>query len=829
MKTYFRTSDWLLLAAGIVGIYYFAASYNKTYPESALRGMISREDSWKKAEQTVFSGKLLTPASMDSFQLNARIRVDQTQVQYLQETYGLEEANRIMSEEIPAYMWDYSWYKLGDGNVRLGRSEPEDNGPSEETNSEQIELWLDRTGKPVRYSCRLKYQDSVLILQADRKELPPIPPPPFAPDPQAADSARKIAYEFLKNVAGIDPELFQENPFQTNIKNNRVSYEFGFISLTKNHGESRQIRIRVENSKVSYFDLSYQLPSEFEPHKDRWMAKLLDTIDVFVVLLFAIITAVYFFIRFKSGAFDFKLGLFFGSVVGITFGIMMALTVGIQQWMIITLIIVFGGGWYFLISSINVSVSASISHQAWPLKYQTFEALRRGRVWNQNFGISLLRGICWSFILLGASSILLQNIPGTAFLLNQQSSQKFGSYTALFLISASIWTSIIYFHCFYLLTLSVIRQKIKNTWFIYAAGILIGFIYPYIFNVASPPLTRILLGIGVGSLFTFLLMRYDFLTLIVAGMLTYVIQEGFYLFGLGDMMQISILIFFLALLLIVALVGIFSRETGEDILEYVPEYVKDIENKQRMNREFEIARQIQSTLLCRSNPQSDAFEIASVCSPAFEAGGDYYDFIRFPESGEHKVGIVIGDVSGKGVSAAFFMTLAKGIVQTQAGITPHSTRETLCRVNDVFYDQIDRGKFISMIYAIFDYDKKKMLMSRAGHNPVLIKKTETSPEILTPSGMAIGLTRGKAFSDSLEEIEISYKPGDVFVFYTDGFSEAMNKHSDEFGENRLTEIIQKESQSSAQAIIDKITAEIKSFVGTVQQHDDMTMIVVKIK
>ena len=248
-----------------------------------------------------------------------------------------------------------------------------------------------------------------------------------------------------------------------------------------------------------------------------------------------------------------------------------------------------------------------------------------------------------------------------------------------------------------------------------------------------------------------------------------------------------------------------------------------------MNREFEIARQIQSTLLCRSNPQSDAFEIASVCSPAFEAGGDYYDFIRFPESGEHKVGIVIGDVSGKGVSAAFFMTLAKGIVQTQAGITPHSTRETLCRVNDVFYDQIDRGKFISMIYAIFDYDKKKMLMSRAGHNPVLIKKTETSPEILTPSGMAIGLNRGKDFSDSLEEIEISYKPGDVFVFYTDGFSEAMNKHSDEFGENRLTEIIQKESQSSAQAIIDKITAEIKSFVGTVQQHDDMTMIVVKIK
>lgn len=827
MKTYFRKSDWFLLAAGIIGIYYFAVSYNKTYPESAIRGMISREDSWEKAGQIMSLGILQTPASMDSFQLTGRIRADQKQVQYLQETFGLEEAIGIMSEEMPAYAWNFTWYKLGDDNIRLGNQE--ENEPSDESNSEQIVLIMDRNGKPIRYSCRLKNQDSVIVLQSDKKELPAIPQPPSAPDLQMSDSARKTAYDFLKNVAGIDTDLFQENPFHTNIKNNRVSYEFGFTSLTKHYGQSRQIRVRIENFKVSYFDVSYQLPAEFQPHKDRWMAKLLDTIDVFVILLFAIITAIYFFIRFKSGAFDFKLGLFFGSIVGITFGIMTSLAIGIQQWLIITLIIVFGGGWYFLISSINVSVAASISHQAWPLKYQTFEALRRGRVWNQNFGISLLRGLCWSFIFLGAASLLLQNIPGTAFLLNQQSSQKFGSYSALFLICAAIWTSIIYFHCFYLLTLSAIRQKIKSTWFIYAAGILIGFIYPYVFNVASPPLTRILLGIGVGVLFTFLLHRYDFLTLIITGMLTYVIMEGAYLFGLGDMMQISILIFFLALLMIIALVGIFSKETGEDILEYVPEYVKDIENKQRMNREFEIARQIQSTLLCRSNPQSDAFEIASMCSPAFEAGGDYYDFIKFQESGDRKVGIVIGDVSGKGVSAAFYMTLAKGIVQTQAGITPDSTKETLCRVNDVFYDQIDRGKFISMIYAIFDYDKKKMIMSRAGHNPVLIKKTETSPETLTPSGMAIGLTRGKAFSESLEEIEISYKPGDVFVFYTDGFSEAMNKHNDEFGEARLTEIIQKENRSSAQAIVNAITTEIRSFVGTVQQHDDMTMIVVRIK
>ena len=817
------------MAAAVAAICYFAVTYHSTYPEAALNEMISRKESLKIAEQLMQSGKVVTPAFMDSFQLNDRIYANQKQIQYLQETFGLKEANRIMTSEIPVYVWNFSWNKFEGGNVNLGRNEKDEEERPDDRNTEDVRLFLDRTGQLTHYSCQLKYQDSVMVLRGDHAEFPKLIPTPPVPDLFVVDSARRTAYEFLKNVANIDIDNFQENPFQANLKNNRPSFEFSFLSMNKSFNVSKQVKIRIENKKVSFFDVRYQLPTDFVLHKDRRFAKFLDTIDVFIFLLFVVITAIYFFVRFKSGAFDFKLGVFFGSIVGITFGIMMALTAGIEQWLIITLIIIFGGGWYFFMAAVSVSVSASVSHQVWPLKYQTFEALRRGRVWNQNFGISLLRGIFWSFIILGAGSLILQSIPGTAFLLNQQSHQKFGSNTSLFLIGASVWTSIIYFHCFYLLALSGIRAKIKSVWFIYAVGIFIGFIYPYVFNEASPIPTRIMLGAGLGALFTFLLLRYDFLTLIVAGMLTYIIQESTFLFYLGDMMQISILIFFYAFVLVVALVGVFSRESGEDILEYVPEYVTEIENKKRMNREFEIARQIQSTLLCRSNPQSDVFEIASMCSPAYEAGGDYYDFINFADGDNHKVGVVIGDVSGKGVSAAFYMTLVKGIVQTQAGITPDSTKETLCRVNDVFYDQIDRGKFISMIYAIFDFNKKKMIMSRAGHNPVLIKKTDTRPETHTPSGIAIGLSRGKAFSDSLEEIEVQFKPGDVFVFYTDGFSEAMNKRGEEYGEHRLSELIQKNGLVSAQAIVDTITKDVTTFVGSVPQHDDMTMIVVKIK
>ncbi len=828
MKTFFRRSDIVLLFAGIAAFYYFAATYDSTYPEAAIRGMVTKDEAQKYAEQFMRSGQLLTPVSMDSFRMHMRLRADQKQIQYLQESLGLEEANRIMAGGMNAYVWQITWEKISEENIRLRNGGDDDKGPPDRSNREIVEMSLDHTGRPVRYSCQLKSSDSVVVIQSDKTDLPPIPPPPTAPVLGAADSAQKIADEFLKSTAGLLLDDFHRNPFQTSIKNNRTSFDFSYLSLIKKHEQVQQIRIRVEEGKISYFETSYQFPSEFIPHKDRWLASLLDTIDVFVILLFAIVTAVYFFIRFKKGAFDFKLGLFFGSIVGLTFAVMMAVSMDLERWAIMALILVFAGGWYFLISTIIVSVSASVSHQAWPAKYQTFEALRRGRVWNQNFGFSLLRGILWSGILLGVSSILLQQLPGTAFLLNQQSFQKFGQHTSLFLICASVWSAIIYFHCFYLLTLSAIRMRIKATWFIFAAGILIGFIYPYIFTVVSPPLTRVLIGAGIGMFFTFLLFRYDFLTLIITGALTYLIQESFYLFGFGDMTQVSILLFFLVLLVIVALIGIFSRETGEDLLEFVPEYVKELENKQRMNREFEIARQIQSTLLCRNTPETEGFEIASLCNPAFEAGGDYYDFIQFPGH-SRKVGVIIGDVSGKGVSAAFYMTLAKGIMQTQASITPHSTKDTLCRANDIFYDQIDRGKFISMIYAIFDHDKQTMIMSRAGHNPVLIKKSGTGPETLTPSGIAIGLTKGKAFSDSLEEIEVPFKPGDTFVFYTDGFSEAMNKHNTEFGEQRLSDIIHRESGSDAQRILEAVTRDISSFVGSVPQHDDMTMIVVKIR
>jgi serine phosphatase RsbU (regulator of sigma subunit) len=521
--------------------------------------------------------------------------------------------------------------------------------------------------------------------------------------------------------------------------------------------------------------------------------------------------------------------MFFGFMNAIAFCGMFYAMAYEQIWWILLIIFIFGGLWWLIVSGILVTVSASLSYDVWPDKYQTFEAIKRGKMINQRFGWCLTRAVLYAFILLGVLTFILRLIPGTSVMINEESKVDYGPYNGIFFITAGIFGVIISLHSQYLLTLSFIRKKTKRAVWLWAGGIVISLFLPFLLSVSMPITTRLLIGLAQGILLTYIFIKHDFLTLAFTALIGFVFINGWLFFISADLLQIMILGLFLIFILGVAVAGLFSKESGEDILDYVPEYVKEIENKQRMEREFEIARHIQTTMLCCKTPQTSFLDIASVCDPAYEVGGDYYDFVHF-EKYPNRIGIVIGDVSGKGVSAAFYMTLAKGILQTQATITPDSTKETLCRVNDVFYDHIQRDKFISMIYAIFDFQKGTLLLSRAGHNPLVIKQSSASEtETLMPNGIAIGLQKGKRFCESLDEVEIRFKGGDVYVFFTDGFSEAMNKKGEEYGDEQLYEVIRRHSTESPSLIIEAIRKDVQIFTGAIPQHDDMTMIVVKVK
>jgi sigma-B regulation protein RsbU (phosphoserine phosphatase) len=245
-----------------------------------------------------------------------------------------------------------------------------------------------------------------------------------------------------------------------------------------------------------------------------------------------------------------------------------------------------------------------------------------------------------------------------------------------------------------------------------------------------------------------------------------------------------------------------------------------------MAKELEIARAVQMKLLPKENPHVAGFDIAGVCIPAYEVGGDYYDFV---DLGETKIGIAIGDVSGKGVPAAIYMTLTKGILQSHAeeNISP---KNVLSKVNRLMYKTIEKNSFVSMFYAIIDLQTKKIRYSRAGHNPVILAGLrDDKQEFLTPKGVALGLDDGGVFDSVLEEREFDLRSGDILVFYTDGFTEARNTAGEEFTETRLLKSVAEAKGRSAEEIIGIVVNDARKFSGEADQHDDMTMVVVKVR
>jgi serine phosphatase RsbU (regulator of sigma subunit) len=238
------------------------------------------------------------------------------------------------------------------------------------------------------------------------------------------------------------------------------------------------------------------------------------------------------------------------------------------------------------------------------------------------------------------------------------------------------------------------------------------------------------------------------------------------------------------------------------------------------------------SLLPRGPVEVPGLAINALCVPAREVGGDYYDF--FPLSND-RLGVLIADVAGKGTSAALYMAELKGVVLALSQ-TFDSPRDLLVEVNRVISDNLDSRSFITITYAVIDLRKGLMTYCRAGHTPLIFLRGPASgapgASILTPSGMVLGLhIEGAAakFADLLEEESLSLAPGDVIVLYTDGITEAMNASSDLFGESRLSRIVEEHGHLNSAELRERILREIEAFVGDADQHDDMTMILMKVE
>lgn len=258
----------------------------------------------------------------------------------------------------------------------------------------------------------------------------------------------------------------------------------------------------------------------------------------------------------------------------------------------------------------------------------------------------------------------------------------------------------------------------------------------------------------------------------------------------------------------------------------IQDLLREQAEKERLEEELRIAREIQMSLLPGKTLETvPGIKVAALCIPAAEVGGDYYDVLPLSDS---RMGVLVADVSGKGTSAALYMAELKGLVLSLSRIYESPAR-LLVEANRILAESMDSRTFVTMTYAVVDTETRSMCFARAGHNPLIhLQARNGRTRVLTPPGLGLGLDRGEAFERILEEEEVPLEPGDFFLFFTDGLSEAMNEGAELFGESRLQRILEESEGLTSEALRGRILDEVESFVGAAAPHDDLTMVVLKV-
>jgi len=217
--------------------------------------------------------------------------------------------------------------------------------------------------------------------------------------------------------------------------------------------------------------------------------------------------------------------------------------------------------------------------------------------------------------------------------------------------------------------------------------------------------------------------------------------------------------------------------------------------------------------------------MAGVCRPARDVGGDLYDFGDL----DGKIGISVGDVSGKGMSAAVHMTLTLGLLAAAAE-GRDDPAEIIGDVNIDLLSKTPRGVFVTMFFGVLDPARRFLRFVRAGHNPLVLRRgRDGDTVVLCPKGLALGLVGEPLFSANLEIGEVQLEPGDSIYITSDGVTEAMNRHQEEYGEDRLSAAVEASGGLDAAAARDAILADLDAFVGEAPVHDDVTLVVLRVE
>lgn len=249
-------------------------------------------------------------------------------------------------------------------------------------------------------------------------------------------------------------------------------------------------------------------------------------------------------------------------------------------------------------------------------------------------------------------------------------------------------------------------------------------------------------------------------------------------------------------------------------------HAEKLEAERRTAQELEIAKQVQARLFPQIRPQLQTVEYAGTCLQARQVGGDYFDFLNL---GPQRLGLIIGDVSGKGIAAALLMANLQASLRSQSSLAFDQPQALLRSINRLFYDNTSDSAYASLLFAEYDDATRRLRFVNCGHLSGLLLRRNGDVELLESTSTLLGLFQ--EWDCSVQEKELF--PGDLLALYTDGVTEASNDRGEEFGERLLIEALRQHRELSCQALLAAIVDGVRRF--SPEQHDDITAIVAKFR
>jgi serine phosphatase RsbU (regulator of sigma subunit) len=246
---------------------------------------------------------------------------------------------------------------------------------------------------------------------------------------------------------------------------------------------------------------------------------------------------------------------------------------------------------------------------------------------------------------------------------------------------------------------------------------------------------------------------------------------------------------------------------------------REILAKQRLDEELALARRMQLSLLPQAAPQVENFDLSGMNTPSEMVGGDYFDYIRLTDK---DLGLVISDVAGKGVPAAFIMASLRASLRIEA-ISHYAISTILYRVNNFLYESVEPERFVTAFYGVLDGRARRLTYSNAGHNPPLLLRRDGGRELLADGGLILGAFPGAVYRENI----VTFYPGDLLVLYTDGVSEAENVHGEQFGLDRIEATAREAAAQGAQAVTNRLVKAVQRHVDHDKLQDDLTLMVIQ--